>query len=62
MSRYTGRRPPVREMPADFEEVYLGGVTKMKDLRERYKAGDATLERWIDTVNIKRAERIKNRR
>jgi hypothetical protein len=61
MPRYMVQREK-REMPADFEETYLGGMVKMKDLKEKYRAGDATIERWIDVVVIRRAERIRGRK
>lgn len=39
-----------REMPADFEKTYRGGMVRLRELREKYRAGNATIERWIDTV------------
>jgi hypothetical protein len=48
----------LREMPADFEETYRM-VKNMSELRKKYVAGDATLERWIDEINIRRAEKIR---
>ena len=45
----------LREMPVDFEETYRT-VKNMSELRRKYVAGDATIERWIDEINIRRAE------
>jgi hypothetical protein len=49
-------------MPADFEEIYLRTKPKMPELMKKYKAGNSTIERWIDEVNIRRAERIRGRK
>ena len=61
MRRSTGPTEK-REMPLDFEETYLGGMKKVVDLREKYKAGNATIERWMDEVNLKRAQKIRGRK
>lgn len=52
----------LREMPENFEEVWLRDRPKMPEMRKLFNAGDATIERWIDEIAIKRAERIRRRK
>lgn len=56
MSRHMVRRA-VRPRPLEFVESLDAGMHQAQ-LRVKFAAGDATINRWRDEVYIERAEKI----
>lgn len=55
-----GRRA-LRAMPPEFEE-WLDAGKSQGELREKFVAGDDTINRWRDEIYIARAELVRKRR
>jgi hypothetical protein len=47
--------------PVEFWKDVDAGMSQTK-MREKYAAGDETINRWKDEVYIERAEKIRKRR
>lgn len=54
-------RREVKKMPTEFAASLDAGMSQAQ-LRKKFLAGDATIDRWRDEVYIDRAESIRRRK